>query len=641
MLVLLSACALVAGIRRGLEVDVGTDSQKFFPHFQSAEPSAAAEGEKILGAFGGINGCVFLDSLPAPMGQLATFNWTWLESLNCPVVRGTDGDGRPWTGTRAVSKNNRNMCPGSSGNVGDFLDGLPVTFTSPVDCSFNSDGSDFLFTLNNGSKVRAQCATVRPADENNEMQTILTFGNYFFPKFTTDITVYPVKLEIDGHSISLLPRKGGRLNAHGLSFEATEERNDMRYAHKTSHLRMVQAHLEKLPDTSTDLNGEGQEAVMGAPSFPNSCKDLFPQATHRVQIILSGGGTVDGVRGLQPLMDKDDVFHLYLKDGTRLPADKVLGLADLGSTLHGADDYTTDLDNFYDVCLRDDSKNQFGSLAKVRMPCDPGTRGALYPPCGNKNCHPCQAHDIEILNEGDELYGRNDNMLATNANCGVFQTCGGRKGDRVSSGGFMDDCAEQDFDYVCDVDGIPCMNYRCFPIAGCSLLNATVLASLIGADLPANVALDTECVPPIAGPQLHYIKGGGADGQEWFRQGSPCGTGCHQFVRLKALSEDFMSGCESVGGCMPCSMENIQKAVKENKARVVECPKEQQGYVTSNDGAGWRGECDRCEVPDRSVEGRTLWIEEHSAAYNWQLPDILPYMNLPQRSEVYTGKVYS
>jgi len=519
-------------------------------------------------------------------------------------------------GTRAVAPNNKQiLCPGVE-NVGDFIDALPVTFTSPTNCDFNVDGSDFLFTLNNGSQVRAQCATARPADENNEMQTILTYGNYFFPKWTNKVTVYPVKVEIDGHSLTLLPRTGGELDAHGLSFEATETRNDMRYGHETSHLRMVQAHLERLP--TTDLNGEQQA---NGRNLPNSCNHLFPTATHRVQIILSGGGTVDGVIGLQPLMDKDDVFRLYLANGEQLPAEMVLGLADLGSLLSGPDDYFTDNDNFFDVCLQDDDEEIVPKITKVEMPCTEGERGALYPPCGNKNCHPCLAHSIDVSIEGDAMYWRNTNMMETNANCGVFQMCGGSKGDSVSSGGFMDDCQTQDFDFICDVDGIPCANYQCIPGAGCSLMNGP-------------------CAPVMAGPQLHFIKGGGANEQEWLPLGMPSGTGCHKFVRLKALSEEFMSECSNVGACMACSMENIQLAVEGEKAQIVDCPEKEQAYVTTNDGFGWEGECGRCQAGDRPEKGKTRFMQNDRDAFVWQLPNLLPYQDLPQRSAVYTGLVY-
>ena len=103
---------------------------------------------------------------------------------------------------------------------------------------------------------------------------------------------------------------------------------DMRY--ETSKSTLVRARLEALIADPVAA-GEEQGYVARAPHrFPNHCKHLFPSATHRVQLLFSGGVTLDGVHAFWPSMPNPPVVAL---DGALqpLPAASVLGLADLGT----------------------------------------------------------------------------------------------------------------------------------------------------------------------------------------------------------------------------------------------------------------------------------------------------------------------
>merc|ERR1712083_203639 len=52
--------------------------------------------------------------------------------------------------------------------------------------------------------------------------------------------------------------------------------------------------------------------LIGVKAFPNHCQHLFPETTHRIQLIFNGGVTLDGLHGITP----DRVDLVELRDST-------------------------------------------------------------------------------------------------------------------------------------------------------------------------------------------------------------------------------------------------------------------------------------------------------------------------------------
>ena len=247
-------------------------------------------------------------------------------------------------------------------------DGVVVTFSSPVLTS-TLDASDFAFALSDGTTVSPECAILSPANEPNELETVLTLGN------TNTGGAHPVGLTITG-SLMLSPPGGGTVEAQGMTFTG-----DMRYVtSKSSSYERASRH-----SSPTCRRGRGAGLPAQAPHrFPNHCKHLFPSATHRVQLLFSGGITLDGVHAFWPSMPNPPVVAL---DGALqpLPAASVLGLADLGTIDPAAgctEVYHDDGDNYLDICLKLDGGGP--SPAHVRVLCTAGgvpvspPKGAAY-----------------------------------------------------------------------------------------------------------------------------------------------------------------------------------------------------------------------------------------------------------------------
>ena len=310
-----------------------------------------------------INGCVFAQS--SCTGSCAlhtgppTCNGQPQEVSNVQVINGDDAQ------AQLAAAQLARQCP----TLVTPADGVVVTFSSPVLTS-TLDASDFAFTLSDGTTVSPECAVLSPANEPNELETVLTLGN------TNTGGAHPVGLTITG-SLMLSPPGGGTVEAQGMTFTG-----DMRY--ETSKSTLVRARLEALIADPVAA-GEEQGYVARAPHrFPNHCKHLFPSATHRVQLLFSGGITLDGVHAFWPSMPNPPVVAL---DGALqpLPAASVLGLADLGTIDPAAgctEVYHDDGDNYLDICLKLDGDGP--SPAHVRVLCTAGgvpvspPKGAAY-----------------------------------------------------------------------------------------------------------------------------------------------------------------------------------------------------------------------------------------------------------------------
>lgn len=115
-------------------------------------------------------------------------------------------------------------------------------------------------------------------------------------------------------------------------------------------VELLDARLEKFSTAGELL----MAPIRQRQSFPNHCRVNFPSTTHRLRLLWDGGVSLDGRRPITP--DRTDLFRVKSAAGIALPAEAVLGLADLGrqpapSARHDRDVYAQDGDNYLDICL--------------------------------------------------------------------------------------------------------------------------------------------------------------------------------------------------------------------------------------------------------------------------------------------------
>ncbi|MEN9768366.1 MAG: hypothetical protein RLZZ32_2326 [Cyanobacteriota bacterium] len=80
------------------------------------------------------------------------------------------------------------------------LDGMPITFSWLIDQT-SIDPSDFKVILSDGTVTLPTAATLRPANESNETQTILLLGDFG----DADLGVIPVRVKLVGELIGAPP----------------------------------------------------------------------------------------------------------------------------------------------------------------------------------------------------------------------------------------------------------------------------------------------------------------------------------------------------------------------------------------------------------------------------------------------------
>lgn len=328
--------------------------------------------ERILSATYGIARC---------LGVKDASDWEALAELGFNVVTVDTAHGLKNATSARSTTGLKSLC-GFLSNI-EYADGLPITFSSPVDKS-TLDATDFNFTLSNGSWVQPICVTTAPAGEGNEGNTVATIG-YFGDGLVGD--VYPVKVTIVGE-LYLIAQNGKAVSAQGLEFTDTR---DLKYTNPESSPRMVQARLQPFSTAGEQLIGIGPWKGR----FPNHCGHLYgSMVTHRIRVILSGGGTTDGVTSFLP--DTPNVFQVLLQNATQVAAPYVLGIADLGSERTGDMTYAHDGDNYLDVCISDPRQEIVASIAQLRMPC---AETKLYYPRGAKHWSGCKDHAINVDSE--------------------------------------------------------------------------------------------------------------------------------------------------------------------------------------------------------------------------------------------------
>jgi len=252
-----------------------------------------------------------------------------------------------------------------------YADAMPIVFSWPVLPS-TVNNTDFLLTLNNGTKVNPAVASLVPNHETNERSTVVVFGefgNRIDPSLPDAEYVVEVEIVDDGSPLMLVGPNGTLVSAVGMKYNAS---GSLPYGPSAVGPKLVAAKISMM---STE--GEGTNGTATDNTFPNDCRALYgSEIQYRLRMYTSGGFSPDGVSSLTP--DAYQTYfrvHVSAEDGSTVLLNdtgvdyeipgagklKIHGLADLGlknDTYNLC--YASDHDNYIDVCMT-------GDLAAARL----------------------------------------------------------------------------------------------------------------------------------------------------------------------------------------------------------------------------------------------------------------------------------
>ncbi len=278
-----------------------------------------------------------------------------------------------------------------------YSDGLPVEFSWPILPS-TLDATDFKVTLNDGTRVTPQVASIWPNFEYNERSVAVLFGHFGNRVSPAGPgAIYPTSVEVVTDDTPLQLVGPGSKTVTAAGFKA--ETNGSPYTDpdvapsERGGPRLIAAKLTKL---STD--GDTGPKIFQQ-NLPNDGHALYgDKAKFRLRVYTSGGMTPDGVRAVFPT-DFSRFFRLQAlalsgetvtltETGTNYTVDghtlRVVGLADLGKKQSTYDDcYAEDKDNYIDIIL-DGDRAAAERITTVEIPSD-GAYSPFYNPGGPGN----------------------------------------------------------------------------------------------------------------------------------------------------------------------------------------------------------------------------------------------------------------
>lgn len=250
-----------------------------------------------------------------------------------------------------------------------FCDGLPVEFSWPLRPS-TLDATDFEVTLNDGTVVVPQVASITPNMDYNERAVAVLFGKFGNRSGPNSPDArFPIRVEVvrDDTPLELIG-PAGPVSAVGLGVDCpgTPYTDPDVPPEQRGGPRLVGAKLSRMNPV-----GDASPPLFSATS-PNDGVSLYgPLAQYRLRVYTSGGFSPDGVRALLPteyasffrvqatdsggnVILLENVGQEYLIDGFKA---RVIGLAELGVRQDTYDDtYQEDHDNQIDIVLAGDEQ---------------------------------------------------------------------------------------------------------------------------------------------------------------------------------------------------------------------------------------------------------------------------------------------
>jgi hypothetical protein len=278
-----------------------------------------------------------------------------------------------------------------------YSDGLPVEFSWPILPS-TLDADDFRVTLNNGTTITPQVASIWPNFEYNERSVAVMFGHFGnrIPPSQKG-AIYPVSVRVvRGSSVLKLVGPGQRI-VSAVGFSAKSPGSPYTAPGVPPAQRggptLVAAKLSRM----SAVGNTGPKIFRQ--NLPNSGVSLYGrQAKFRLRMYTSGGMTPDGVTPLLPTQ-YDRFFRVdavtksgqtvrltkagktYYIDGQPL---RVVGLANLGRKQSSYDACYTEVRNNYIDIVLDGSAAAARRITTVEIP-STGRYHPLYNPGGPGN----------------------------------------------------------------------------------------------------------------------------------------------------------------------------------------------------------------------------------------------------------------
>lgn len=278
-----------------------------------------------------------------------------------------------------------------------YSDGLPVEFSWPILPS-TLDADDFRVTLNNGTTITPQVASIWPNFEYNERSVAVMFGHFGnrIPPSQKG-AIYPVSVRVvRGSSVLKLVGPGRRI-VSAVGFSAKSPGSPYTAPGVPPAQRggptLVAAKLSRM----SAVGNTGPKIFQQ--NLPNSGVSLYGrQAKFRLRMYTSGGMTPDGVTPLLPTQ-YDRFFRVdavtksgqtvrltkagktYYIDGQPL---RVVGLANLGRKQSSYDACYTEVRNNYIDIVLDGSAAAAQRITTVEIP-STGRYHPLYNPGGPGN----------------------------------------------------------------------------------------------------------------------------------------------------------------------------------------------------------------------------------------------------------------
>jgi hypothetical protein len=278
-----------------------------------------------------------------------------------------------------------------------YSDGLPVEFSWPILPS-TLDADDFRVTLNNGTTITPQVASIWPNFEYNERSVAVMFGHFGnrIPPSQKG-AIYPVSVRVvRGSSVLKLVGPGQRI-VSAVGFSAKTPGSPYTAPGVPPAQRggptLVAAKLSRM----SAVGNTGPKIFRQ--NLPNSGVSLYGrQAKFRLRMYTSGGMTPNGVTPLLPTQ-YDRFFRVdavtksgqtvrltkagktYYIDGQPL---RVVGLANLGRKQSSYDACYTEVRNNYIDIVLDGSAAAARRITTVEIP-STGRYHPLYNPGGPGN----------------------------------------------------------------------------------------------------------------------------------------------------------------------------------------------------------------------------------------------------------------
>lgn len=318
------------------------------------------------------------DDLSIARAAVLGVDGAWNDGLTCS----SGGDPSRRALTSAASPSQMEVAYGVATEYGA---GLPVEFSWPVKPS-TVDPTDFRVTLNDGSEVTPEAASINPNFEYNERSTVVLvgqFGNSIPQGLPGASFATAVRVVRDSTPMRLVG-PGGRI-ASAVGMEAGKETSPYDIPgsdpREWTGPRLIAGKISW-------MSTRGEKAPPGLRSnLPNDGVSLYgDRARFRIRVLTTGGFSPDGIRSLLPTE-----YRRYFQVRARTRGGRVVKLIRPGKT-YRIDGYPIEVvgladlgrrQDSYDSCYLEDHDNQIDIILDGSVRAARKIRSVVVPARGN------------------------------------------------------------------------------------------------------------------------------------------------------------------------------------------------------------------------------------------------------------------